>query len=254
MSLLALEHATWLDAPTPLQLEMNVAFMMLLSTAGVYPIILGLLTLRKSKGRLEWFTLVMSLACVVVLSVTWARVNRIDLYAIQQQSDLTSEECGGSNPTRYCLGRGTSLRSGKDIGNVTLFHQRITIGPICILPYLILENVWPVATQHKAVWTPNWLSKAGTSAGHHFKWIPSWLTKVLKLVVLLCAETWLLWGNIMIFLNFYSVWLEFNDEGMMAWTVGQVIGVAVMGSALPRVSVHRTTYVLPSQGLLNRNT
>lgn len=226
VSLLALEHATWLDASTPLQLTMNAAFMMLLSTAGVYPIILGLLTLRKSKGRLEWFTLIMSLACVVVSSVTWARVSRIDLYAIQQQSDITFEECGGINPTRYCLGPGMSLRSSMDIGSVTLLRQRITIGPVCVLLYLVLENILPAATRHNLIWAPSWAKKDADSGGHRFKWIPSWVPRVLQVFVLLCAEAWLLWGNIMIFMNFYSVWEEFSDEGMV-WTFGQVIAVAV---------------------------
>lgn len=226
VSLLALEYSTWLDAPTPLQLTLNAAFMMFLSTAGVYPIILGLLTLRKSRGRLEWFTLVVSLACVAVSSITWARVSRIDLYTIQQQSDIMFDECGGTNPTRYCLGPGTSLRSGMDIGSVTFLRQRITIGPICVLLYLILENIWPAATRHGTVWTPSWARKDETSARHPFKWTPSWVAKVLKVVVLLCAEAWLLWGNITIFMNFYSVWQEFSDDGMV-WTIGQVIGVAV---------------------------
>ena len=70
--LFILNHAIWLDASTDIQLETADLLTIYLSTAGVYPIILGLLTLRKTKGTVEWFTLVISLACVIVFSMTWA--------------------------------------------------------------------------------------------------------------------------------------------------------------------------------------
>jgi hypothetical protein len=226
VSLLALDHATWLDAPTPTQLMMNAIFMMLLSTAGVYPIILGLLTLRKSKRHLEWFTLITSMACVVVSSVTWARVSRIDLSEMQQQSDITFDECGGSNPMRYCMTPGTNLRTAMGVTAEPLLRQRMSIAPVCVVFYLVLEKILPAASGHDLIWIPIWATKTWTSARHHLKWVPSWATKVLQTVVVLCAEAWLLWGNISIFIFFFSVWQEFSDDGMV-WTIGQVIGVGV---------------------------
>jgi hypothetical protein len=226
VSLLALDHATWLDAPTPNQLMMNAIFMMLLSTAGVYPIVLGLLTLRKSKHLLEWFTLITSLACVVVSLVTWARVSRIDLSEMQRQSDITFDECGGSNPMRYCMKPDTNLRSEMGVTAEPLLRQRMSIVPVCVVLYLVLEKVLPAASSHELVWIPIWATKTWTSARRYFKWVPSWAARVSQTVVVLCAEAWLLWGNISIFMFFYSVWQEFSDDGVV-WTIGQVIGVGV---------------------------
>jgi hypothetical protein len=226
VSLLALHHATWLDASTPSQLRMNALLMMLLSTAGVYPIILGLLTLRKSKRHLEWFTLITSLACVVVSMVTWARVSRIDLSRLQKESDITFDECGGSNPMQYCIKPGTNLRSEMDDTIDYLLRQRISIGPICVLIYLVLEKALPAASRRNMIWIPVWATKTWTSARQRLKWVPSWVTKTLQTLVVLCAEIWLLWGNATIFMFFYSVWIVFSGTGMV-WTIGQVVGAGV---------------------------
>jgi hypothetical protein len=227
VSLLALVYTTWLDAHTSPQLIWNAAFMVLLSTAGVYPIILGLLTLRKSKGHLEWFTLIISLACVVVSLATWARVSRIDLGAIKlEQDDLVSDECGGINPMRYCRTSGMSL-STYGIGSEPVFRETLSISPVCVMLYLVVEKaVGSVATRFKLSWTPS----RATNVLHAFRqrliWIPGWIGNVLRVAVLLCAEAWLLWGNIMIFQLVYRVWADVDYEGRV-WTIGQVIGVGV---------------------------
>jgi hypothetical protein len=226
VTLLALNHATWLDAPTISQLTMNAIFMVLLSTAGVYPIILGLLTLRKNKGHLEWFTLVTSLACVVVSSVTWARVSHINLLRLQKQSDIDFDECGGSNPMRYCIEPGANLRSETSVGSEPFLRQSMSIWPICVVLYLVLEKALPIATRHTSTSTPSWAAKTWTNTRHYFKWVPSWVASVMQVVVLLGAEAWLLWGNIKIFQVFLDVWRIFSDDGMV-WTIGQVIAAGV---------------------------
>jgi hypothetical protein len=226
VSLLALVHTTWLDAHTSPQLISNAAFMVLLSTAGVYPIILGLLTLRKSKGHLEWFTLVVSLACVVVSLATWTKVSRIDLGAIKlQQDDLISDECGGINPMRYCTMSGVSLRS-YGISSQLIFRQRLSIGPVCVMLYLVIEKATSVATRFKMSWTPSWATNVLHAFRQRLIWIPGWIRNVLRVTLLLCAEAWLLWGNVMIFQLVYEIWADMDYEGRV-WTIGQVIGVGV---------------------------
>lgn len=223
VTLLILTHATWLDVSSDVQLVNNDLLMMYLSAAGVYPIILGRLTLRKTKGSLEWFTVVTSLACVILSSVTWTKVRHIDVATQQlRQNDSSLYQCGGINPKRYCS-------SDTDLGGllrISLLRQQMSIGPMCVLLHLFLEKARTSIVRQKKDWTPTWARHVLYTAQRQFACIPRRPIMALRLAALLCSEALLLWGNIMIFRQLYTLLYAFSDGGRV-WTIGQILSVSV---------------------------
>jgi hypothetical protein len=226
VSLLALDHSSWLEAPSPLQVYYNAAFMMMLSTAGIYPIAVCLTILRKNKGELEGFPLLMSLACIGVSSATWYRSSHIQFNASQlQEEGFNPEECGNINPMRYCIGPGSSLAS--DGLTQDLFsRQWLSVGPICVALYLTVETALPAMVRHGLIYIPNWSTKLVQAVECHLRRIPSWIWTSSKFVFILGIDAWLLLGNVLIFDNVYETWGLPFDDGKV-WTIGQVISVAV---------------------------
>ena len=239
VSLLALDHSTWLEAPTPMQVYYNAVFMMMLSTAGIYPIAIGLSMLRKNKSgdedptterkakdELEGFTLLMSLACIAVSSATWYRSSHIKFNAGQlQEEGLNLDDCGDINPLRYCIGSGSSLASA-GLTHDVFSLQWLSVGPICVALYLTVETALPPMVQHGLIHAPIWSTRRLQATKHRLGRIPSWTWTFLKTLFILCIDAWLLFGNVLIFGNIYTIWKEPLDDGKV-WTIGQVIGVAV---------------------------
>jgi len=243
--LLSLDHSTWLEAPSPVQVYYNAVFMMMLSTAGIYPIALGLTMLRKNKSddndedkdkdlaavrkdddALEGFILLMSLACIGVSSATWYRSSHIKFHASQlQEEGINFEDCGDINPLRYCLGFDVSLTS-LGLTQDALSRQWLSVGPICVALYLTIETALPPMIRHGLIYLPRWSTKASQAAKHRLRKVPSWVWTSLVSVFVLGIDAWLLLGNVLIFGNIYLIWKEPFDDGKV-WTIGQVIGVAV---------------------------
>jgi hypothetical protein len=240
VSLLALDHSSWLEAPTPMQVYYNAVFMMMLSTAGIYPIALGLTMLRRNKGddkkdstaarkdkdELEGLVLLLSLACIGVSSATWYRSSHIKLNAGQlQQEGINLEDCGDINPLRYCMGSGSSLAS-EGLTQDIFSRQWLSVGPLCVALYLTIEAALPPLVRHGLIPVPSWLKKVPQAAKHRLRNIPSWTWTFLNTLFILGIDAWLLLGNVLIFGNVYIIWKEPFDDGKV-WTIGQVIGVAV---------------------------
>ena len=240
VSLLALDHSSWLEAPTPVQVFYNTIFMTMLSTAGIYPIVLGLTMLRKNKGNpegptterkdkgeIEGFTLLISLACIGVSSATWYRSTHIELNAGQlQHKGINLDDCGNVNPLQYCIGPWWGLASQGFNHEMVFFRQWLSVGPICAALYLTLETALPAMIRHGLIHVPTWSAKAWQSVKHPLIGIPSWVWASLKALLVFCIDAWLLVGNIVIFMNIYEVWAVPFDDGKV-WTIGQVISVAV---------------------------
>lgn len=226
VSLISLDHSAWLEAPTPAQVYNNTLFMCFLSTAGIYPIVLGLVTLRKCKGKIEGFILLMSLACIGVSSATWYRSSHVDFSAGQlQESGFSPKECGNANPLRYCMKSGRSLASEGYIESF-LIIQWTSVGPICAAIYLAIEAVLPVAIRHDLISVPNWRTRSLQAPRHRLTRISGWVWKIAKAISILFIELWLLLGNALIFQNVYLIWSLPSVYGRV-WAIGQVIGVVV---------------------------
>lgn len=207
--LLALDNAKWLQAPTFQQMYVNGIVILMLSAAGIYPIVIGLITLRKCKGRLEWFTLVASLACIGVSSFTWYKAASLRIDRSQlQQSGFNPPECAGINPAQYCEVPMDETISSRLSRRYPVFLQRLSIGPICAAVCLAAERILPFAVWYQSMA------------------IPRWSKTILRISALVCTEAWVLWGNIEVCLFFVLLWQDVYAENRV-WTIGQIIGVGV---------------------------
>ncbi|KAM0718766.1 hypothetical protein Q7P37_005837 [Cladosporium fusiforme] len=124
-----------LQAATYYQVSMNLWFIAMVSVAGVYPVILGLVILRKAQGRLEWFLLAASITCAIVSSHTWAKAleNLNNLHPNQLEQDGPSpSSCGGANPLQHCS-VAASLHKKGALVQYRFLQQYVSAGPLCLL-------------------------------------------------------------------------------------------------------------------------
>lgn len=213
VSLLALYDSAWLDAPTFYNYMANMSYLVLISAAGVYSVTMGLLVLRKSKGPLEWYTLVTSTVCVGVCTATWYQAAFMPFNVDRlTQSGYDTEACGEVNPIRRCFPPDMDFSTDIDdytshqINNIIVYPWT-SAGPLCLALLLFLERALS-----KVTWRP-------------FRSLPCQAKKGLYTFAMICAEGWLLWGITNIFMGIYRTWLDAYH--FMDWTAGQMIGVAI---------------------------
>lgn len=204
---LALNNSTWLDGPTVNQLAFTLFTIMEVSVSRVSTVTIGLLILRKSKGRLVWFTLAVSLVCIVMSSAIWYTSMHIRISQLRQ-SGFNPSECGGINPIQHCLSSDIGKLSEYVPKNFNVYYQWTSAVPLFVTFALTIEIVFPITTWH----------------------LPECLPKALKLTILstalFLAEAWLLWGNVSLLVALCWMWVDKDIEDM-TWTLGQIIGAGI---------------------------
>lgn len=208
-ALLALNNPTWLDAPTLGQLGFSMVVVALISSTGVYPIVMGLIVLRRSKGLLESFLLAASLACVGVSSATWYRTVHTGMsQSMLRQADYNLAECGNINPIQHCLPSAGNSKSIRDVVPKLDIVQWTAAVPLFMALVLAIERVFPAA---------DWPLPAFMSSS---------VKRMVRLVVFLVAEAWLVICNMAIMISLCGLWVDKTYEGKV-WTVGQVIAAGI---------------------------
>lgn len=208
----ALNADRLLQAPTFYQVSLNIWFIAMISAAGVYPVVLGLVVLRKSQGPPEYFLLVASIACVIVCFASWSLAMNKDLASSQLEQDgFSPVNSGAVNPLQHCANASSTKLLEKlttELGEKLQFPQWwLSIGSFCLLACLTVE---------KSIATCFQVDLGGLPI----------VFRLFSELVIFSFEGWLIWQNVEIFRVFYKVWSMHLYEGRV-WTIGQVIGIGI---------------------------
>ena len=261
--------------PTSLQqLYNNWVVVRVVSISGVLPVTFILLCLQ-SIGKRSWYLIILSAVTVGVSTGTLSMTGSFSpskndmayLAELPTPTPLsTITDCGGHDPTLYCLER---LLDGSELGSDLLIFSFIILGFLIIDNLAITETTsylrcrsWlerSVVYQKMSAFAARALSmtlqfpaqiytQLGANRAYWNPATPRWiltLQNALAVSIKRCRKEW---RNIMIYLLYATAWgfyiyyfsilldsyTSFLDFGMVnsAWNFGQIVGITVWAGPL----------------------
>lgn len=217
-ALVALYNTTYFQAASWQQVWQNVNLFFNIASSGIDPITFNLFMLRKA-DKVSWYVLIASTGCVVVSLVTWFTAK----FANPKPDQIVAtgsvfSECGGINPTQYCLWPDTLAYS--DTG-VSVPYLLVSVG---IFGCLWIEKVKCFGGPEKGVDKLNMFQLLRNKAGKHVREHSAKAVDLFCTTAVLFAEYWLVVANVLDVKGYIS---QLGFTAGSSWSLGQIIAVAV---------------------------
>lgn len=222
-------------AESVVDLVANRFMFKVIGACGVFPVVLNLCTIRHHQATVDWFMLVASCCCVLMAIVTWSLANSLSFDPKQLSgSDSGPPECGNNNPLLHCFGevaRTNIFEAWLSKHSLAAYNTVLLSEAALILPLLVLVGLAATKfrTFHVRPYVPGdifeWLVAKLPRETHRRHLKGSFHTLVIVL------EFWLVLTTFALLIAISLLMSSISEQGN-AWSVGQIIAVAVWAPVL----------------------